>query len=53
MATKAGQKYSCAVCGNETVVTKAGAGVLVCCGKPMQLVGEGYSCEFSIPTGTD
>ena len=34
--TKAGQKYKCNICGNEVVVTKAGAGTLVCCGKPME-----------------
>ena len=34
--TKEGQKYQCKICGNEVVVTKAGAGTLVCCGKPME-----------------
>ncbi len=33
--TRVGQKYRCAVCGNEVTVTNAGAGTLVCCGKPM------------------
>ena len=43
--TKAGQKYRCAICGNETVITNAGAGFLVCCGKPMELIGEGFFCS--------
>jgi desulfoferrodoxin-like iron-binding protein len=37
--TKVGQKYKCLICGNEVEVTKAGAGVLVCCGKPMEAAG--------------
>ncbi len=37
---KAGEKYRCNVCGNEVVVTKAGGGQLVCCGQPMELIGE-------------
>ncbi|GBE00740.1 desulfoferrodoxin [bacterium BMS3Bbin06] len=37
---KAGEKYKCNVCGNEVVVTKAGGGQLVCCGQPMELIGE-------------
>jgi len=27
----------CTVCGSEMIVTKAGAGTLICCGQPMQL----------------
>lgn len=38
---KAGEKYLCGICGNEVVVTKAGGGQLVCCGQPMELVGQG------------
>ena len=34
--TRIGQRYKCNICGNEVEVTKAGAGVLVCCGKPME-----------------
>jgi desulfoferrodoxin-like iron-binding protein len=30
------EKYRCAICGNEVVVTKAGGGELVCCGEPME-----------------
>lgn len=38
--TKTGEKYKCNICGNEVVVTNAGAGQLVCCGKPMEIVGQ-------------
>ncbi|MBT4511377.1 MAG: desulfoferrodoxin FeS4 iron-binding domain-containing protein [Chloroflexi bacterium] len=39
MAVKSeGEKYKCNICGNEVVVTKAGGGALVCCGKNMQLI---------------
>jgi desulfoferrodoxin-like iron-binding protein len=34
---KEGEKYRCAICGNEVVVTKSGGGELVCCGEPMEL----------------
>jgi len=37
---KEGEKYLCNVCGNEVVVTKAGGGQLVCCGQPMEMIGE-------------
>ncbi|MFA5359097.1 MAG: desulfoferrodoxin FeS4 iron-binding domain-containing protein [Patescibacteria group bacterium] len=36
---KIGEKYYCAICGNEVEVTKAGGGILVCCGQNMELVG--------------
>lgn len=39
MAT-VGEKYRCLVCGNEVVVTHSGAGTLVCCGRPMELITE-------------
>jgi desulfoferrodoxin-like iron-binding protein len=45
MATKIGQKYKCNICGNEVVVTNAGAGELVCCGQPMACIGEGFDCK--------
>lgn len=35
--TKIGEKYYCAVCGNEVTVTKVGGGTLVCCGQAMIL----------------
>lgn len=36
MANQIGKKYSCAKCGSEFIVTKGGAGELVCCGQPME-----------------
>ena len=36
---KVGEKYRCAICGNEVTVTKVGGGVLVCCGEEMKKVG--------------
>jgi desulfoferrodoxin-like iron-binding protein len=36
---KVGEKYRCELCGNEVEVTRAGGGVLVCCGQPMALQG--------------
>jgi desulfoferrodoxin-like iron-binding protein len=35
---KTGEKYKCNVCGNEVIVTKAGGGTLVCCGKNMEKI---------------
>ena len=32
--------YKCEVCGNIVEVVHGGAGELVCCGKPMKLLGE-------------
>ncbi len=32
--------YRCNVCGNIVEVLQAGAGQLVCCGKPMELLAE-------------
>lgn len=37
---KEGEKYRCNICGNEVVVTRAGGGQLVCCGQPMEMIGE-------------
>ena len=34
------QVYRCSVCGNIVVVYHPGAGTLVCCGQPMQLLEE-------------
>ncbi len=33
-----GEHYRCKICGNEVTVTKAGGGVLVCCGEEMELL---------------
>lgn len=37
---KVGEKYFCNICGNEVVVSKAGGGILVCCGQEMVLIEE-------------
>jgi len=37
MANQMGKRYSCAKCGAEVIVTKAGGGGLACCGQEMQL----------------
>jgi superoxide reductase len=38
--TKLREIYKCNVCGNIVEVLHAGAGQLVCCGEPMQLMDE-------------
>ncbi|MGN0220520.1 MAG: desulfoferrodoxin [Prevotella sp.] len=38
--TKLREIYRCPVCGNIVEVMNAGAGTLVCCGKPMLLLEE-------------
>jgi len=35
---KVGDNYRCNICGNEVTLTKAGGGVLVCCGQPMEKI---------------
>ncbi len=47
MATKSGEKYKCLICTNEVVVAKEGVGDLVCCGKSMEKIGEGYIGEVT------
>ncbi|MBM3942540.1 MAG: hypothetical protein FJ316_06405 [SAR202 cluster bacterium] len=37
LASETGKRYVCGKCGAEFIVTKGGAGSLVCCGQPMQL----------------
>lgn len=34
----ANEKYRCNICGNEVIVTKAGGGMLVCCGENMEKI---------------
>jgi len=34
------QVYKCNICGNIVEVAHAGAGALVCCGEPMELLAE-------------
>ena len=36
MANEIGKRYSCAKCGAEIIVTKAGTGEINCDGQPMQ-----------------
>jgi superoxide reductase len=36
--TNVGEIYVCKICGNAVEVVVAGAGRLVCCGQPMELV---------------
>ncbi len=38
--TKKNQVYKCALCGNIVEVLHTGAGELVCCGQPMDLMAE-------------
>lgn len=38
--TQQGRVYKCNVCGNIVEVLQAGAGQLVCCGQPMELMAE-------------
>jgi len=38
MTTELNQVYKCNVCGNITEVLHTGAGELVCCGQPMELL---------------
>jgi desulfoferrodoxin-like iron-binding protein len=37
---KAGEKYRCNICHHELTVTKAGGGMLVCCGANMVRIEE-------------
>jgi transcription elongation factor Elf1 len=37
VANQLGKRFECAVCGTETLCTKAGSGVVHCCGQEMQL----------------
>jgi len=36
--TKINQIYKCSICGNMVEILHAGAGELVCCGQPMELL---------------
>ena len=38
--TKVGEIYRCNICGNIVELMHAGAGELVCCGEPMELLKE-------------
>ena len=42
MASQTGKRYVCERCATEMLVTRGGAGTLVCCGQPMvQRAGKG------------
>tara|TARA_Y100000310_G_C20373708_1_gene664736 strand:- start:165 stop:542 length:378 start_codon:yes stop_codon:yes gene_type:complete len=45
--TKREQVYKCEICGNIVEVLHAGKGKLVCCGKPMKLLGEKSKGEYA------
>jgi len=52
--TNLNEVYKCNVCGNMTEVVHTGVGQLVCCGQPMELLGEkredlGISVEKHVP----
>jgi len=50
--TRVKQIYRCNICGNIVEVLHAGAGELVCCGQPMQLMEEqtaDYKTEKHVP----
>ena len=36
MPNQMGKRYVCAKCGVEVIITKAGAGTVLCCGQDMQ-----------------
>jgi superoxide reductase len=38
--TQEGEMYACKICGNVVKVVASGNGILVCCGQPMQFVGD-------------
>jgi len=37
--TNVGELYICKICGTSVEVVAAGAGKLVCCGQPMEFIG--------------
>jgi desulfoferrodoxin-like iron-binding protein len=37
MANTVGKRYRCAKCGAEVIITKGGAGTIICCGQPMEI----------------
>ncbi len=49
---KKNDRLRCNICGREVTVNKAGSGPLVCCGKPMSVVGTVVEAGFtSMPKG--
>jgi len=55
MGNQVGKRYKCAKCGAEIIVTRGGAGTVMCCGQPMEIkkyegsvmeqLGKRYKCE--------
>ena len=46
------QVYKCAICGNVVEVLHSGAGELVCCGEPMEIMSEkkeDKGTEYHVP----
>jgi superoxide reductase len=43
--TSVGELYVCKICGNTVEVVAAGAGRLVCCGQPMEVIGNANEDE--------
>ena len=43
--TQVGQKYRCDICGNIVEIKTAGAGELVCCAEPMELMNENQKVD--------
>ena len=37
MPNQLGKRYKCAICGTEVLCTKPGQGIVICCGKPMEV----------------
>ena len=46
---KVDENYNCNICGNQVIVTKAGGGTLVCCGKDMVRIDERYQTKTALP----
>ncbi len=43
---KQGEVYRCNICGNIVEVKAGGQGQLVCCGAPMELLGEQEAASY-------
>ena len=41
-----GEVYRCNICGNVVEVLEGGAGELVCCGEPMELLSEKEARDY-------
>lgn len=46
------KNYKCSICGNVVKVVEAGSGALVCCGQPMEPVGEPTTQASSEPAAS-